>query len=466
MTTTAQPEQQGPRLVDPRAPVGALAAGAEGASAPVALAPPATPRAPASGVVSRTFDSLQIPAFRWFVLSAFGMFSSMNMQLVVKGYLTFQLTGSYAALGLMSLANALPGLALSMAGGVLADRVSKKHIMQWAQALSAVNSLAIAVLLALGMLRFEHLFISAIFQGGVQAIMMPARQSIVPELVGMRRLMNAIALNSAGMNTMRLVGPAAAGLLIAAVGSAWVYFIITGLYMFAVATMLPIPARPAPAAEPVAAAVAAPAVAMRGRGGARSVVELVDGFRYVGRNRLIGMLLVVNFLVVMGSMPYMMLLPGFVEDRLGGGAKELGLLMSISGSGALVGSLVLASMPPRHRGRILLGAALVLALTLIVFAWSTSFVLSMGLMVLVGLAQQGRMSISNALLQHYVDEVYRGRVMSIYMMEFSLMSLGVFFLGFLAEAVGAEWAIGGSAAVLVLVVAALYTSLPQLRNLD
>jgi len=76
------------------------------------------------------------------------------------------------------------------------------------------------------------------------------------------------------------------------------------------------------------------------------------------------------------------------------------------------------------------------------------------------------LSISNALLQHYVDEVYRGRVMSIYMMEFSLMSLGVFFLGFLAEAVGAEWAIGGSAAVLVLVVAALYTSLPQLRNLD
>ena len=122
--------------------------------------------------------------------------------------------------------------------------------------------------------------------------------------------------------------------------------------------------------------------------------------------------------------------------------------MGFTGIGALVGSLVIASMPSRNRGKLLLYSALLLGISLVAFAWSTNYVLSIGIMLFVGLGQQGRMALTTTMLQWYVEDEYRGRVMSLYMMEFGLMSLGVFFMGLLAEVIGPEYAIGGAAVVL------------------
>jgi MFS family permease len=161
----------------------------------------------------------------------------------------------------------------------------------------------------------------------------------------------------------------------------------------------------------------------------------------------------------------MMLMAGWVLDVLHGGPGGLGLLISIGGIGSLAGSLVIASLPSRNRGKLFLGGALLLGGTLILFSLSTMFWVSAAIMVFVGVGQSFRMSLSNVLIQSYVADEFRGRVMSIYMMEFSLTSFGTFLIGVLAEVIGPQIAVGGTAVGLVALTLILYVSSPRLRNL-
>jgi hypothetical protein len=166
----------------------------------------------------RTFESLGQSGFRWYMLAQLGSFGAMNMQQLVRAVIVFQITGSYAALGTVALAQAIPGIALTMWGGLVADRYPKKRVVQIGQAVSAANALVIAVLLFTDGLVFWHLLAASVMQGGVMAMMMPSRQAMMPEVVGMGRLMNATALSMGTMNLMRLIGPAVGGVLLAAYG--------------------------------------------------------------------------------------------------------------------------------------------------------------------------------------------------------------------------------------------------------
>ena len=430
----------------------------------------------------RTFESFKIAGYRWFFLAMLGQMASMNMQMLVRGFLVFELTGSYAALGTMSLGNAIPGLMFALFGGVIADRLQKKYVLQVGQLVNAMNAVAVGMLLLFGMLRFEHLMASAVVQGTVMALMMPSRQSMIPEIVGPRRLMNAVALNTAGMNLMRLAVPALGGILLAAADAYYVYFLMTGLYLFAVVTLTKVPSRGRSGED--ADAALAPAVTptgggrdgamgmgmgMRGGGmrrGAGSFKDIVDGVVYVARNRTVLTLLTANFFIVLTSMPYMMMLPGFVKQVLDGGPDKLGLLISITGIGSLAGSLVIASMPAKNRGKILLFGSALLGFALIGFSLSNVFWVTAIIMVFVGLGQTTRMSLSNVLLQAYVEDAYRGRVMSIYMMEFSLMQFGVFAVGILASVIGIQYALTFTSILLLLFIAYAFVFIPRLRDLD
>ena len=165
----------------------------------------------------RTFSSLKNPAYRFYFLGMLGQWGSMNMQMVTRSLLIYRLTGSAAILGLMSLANAIPMLFLSLFGGIIADRVQKKHVIQVGQASSAVVALSVAVALTTGYLSPQHpgswwvLIVNSVLQGTIMGLMMPSRQAIIPEIVGEEQVMNAVALNSLGMSTLRLLAPAAAG---------------------------------------------------------------------------------------------------------------------------------------------------------------------------------------------------------------------------------------------------------------
>ena len=402
----------------------------------------------------RTFDSLREPAFRWFFVAMLGQMAGMNMQMLVRGYLVFELTGSFAALGVIGLVSAIPVIALSLVGGVIADRAPRKLVLQLGQAANVGIALAMAALLFADLLRFEHLIVASFIQGAVMALMMPSRQAMVPEVVAPARLMNAVSLNAAGMNLMRLLAPAGGGFIVAIFGAGWAYVLMAALYVIAIAALMPVPGRPAAEQAPTAR-------------GARSsgAADLLDGLRYVVRDRVMFALVGVSFVTAILAMPYLMMLPGFVSDILDGGATELGLLMAISGAGSLLGSLVIASMPERRRGLLYLLSAIFLGAALLAFAASETFVLSAAVMVLVGIGTAGRQTLGNVLLQSYVEDRYRGRVMSIWMTQWGMMSGGTLFVGLVAERVGIQVALGGLAVALIAFTLAVLVLVPRVRRI-
>jgi MFS family permease len=403
----------------------------------------------------KTFDSLKHPAFRSYYMGLLGNMVPMNMQIIARSLLLYRLTGSAAILGLLALCHALPMVFLSLFGGVIADRLPKKLVLVVGHGCLAVVALTVALSLTLGCLSVENagswwiLLAASLAQGIVMGLMVPSRQAIIPELVGEKLLMNAVALNVFGMNTVRIMAPAAAGFLIDAIGFAIIYYIMTGLYMMAGIFFSLIPRSGA-------------------RAGSKQTVlsDLKGGLRYVRQNATILFLLVYTLFVICLSMPYMSLMPIFTDDILKVGATGMGALISLSGIGAIASSVILASLPNKRRGAILLTSSLLMGLALIGFSFSGSYYLSMVLIVFVGMGQAGRATLANTLLQYYVDEAYRGRVMSIYIMEFGLRSFGVFLAALLAEEIGVQWSIGGLAVILVIVSVVAILFVPRIRRLE
>ena len=430
----------------------------EGAPAPGGVRLPADARRPAvtsrllGGLTSaRTFESLQDRDFRWFFVATLGLNATMNMQMLARGYLVFELTGSYAALGTMALFLSVVMLGFSLYGGVLADRRSKRLVVQVGQIGSAVTSAAVAVLLFADQLRYEHLLIAAMAQGATGGLIFPALQSMPAEIVGLSRLQNAIALNMAGMNTMRLFGPMLGGVMLAIVGAEWVYVLMTALFLLSVVLLLRVPKR-----EPDPAAAGT-------RGG---IEELREGLAYILRTPTMFLLLALSFATSFLGMPYIRLLPGFVADVLDGGAAQLGLMMSVAGIGSLVGVLALASLPPGQRGKLLLLSVVVAGLGLTAFSASSNYLLSLALMVVVGLGEAGRQVLNNVLLHTHVEDAYRGRVSSVFMMQVGTMALGAFAVGLIAEFVGPQVGLGSFSLLLVVVALVIYAFVPRLRDLE
>ncbi len=414
------------------------------------------PRLPFAGRAGelRTFESLGDRNFRWFFISTLGQFGGIQTQMLAMGFIVYELTGSPGRLGLVALVNAIPSLAFSLYGGMLADRVPRRLVLQVGQTFQALLAGLVAALLFLGVLRYEHLIAIVFFQGAGMSLMMPARQAMIHEIAGEERLMNAISLGAAGMTTMRLIAPAIGGALLVIANSAWLYSAVVVYYLVAIGAIVPM------RLTSVSAAGAPAARDAQGWAGVR------DGIRYTARQPAILQVLAVNLLIVCASMPWMFLLPGWVEDVLGLGGFHLGLLLSVMGVGSLFGSLVIASLPPRRRGLLYLLSAVLLAGGVLAFTIFEAFLMAALLTAVIGVAHAGRMSLSTVLLQTYVDAEYRGRVLSIYMMEFGLVALGVFAVGAIAEVVGLQLAIGGAAAFLLVVALALFPAFPTLRRLQ
>lgn len=418
-----------------------------------------------SGIVARAFAAMSDANFRLLYIGNMLQFGSQQMQLLVRGYLVFQLTGSYAWLGTMALANAVPGVLLSPVGGVLADRAPKKTIIQVAQGFNAVNA-AVLALLAMGILGVQlevwHLFLSSFLQGGVNSIMMPSRQSIISDLVGPRRLMNAISVQASGQTLMQLLGPAAGGFLIKFLSPASVFWTMAAMYALAVTFTVRLPAHPLYSYDRHARPGGRPRRS-RARG---SVRDVVDGMVYTWRDPVLRAVVGVNFLIVIVAMPYTMLLAGFVESVLHQDGFALGMLSTAQGVGALAGSFVIASAAPHQRGRMMIGWGAFLGVTIVAFAISTNYWLTMAIMVFVGAGQAGRMAIGQVLIQTYAADEYRGRVTAVWFMQFSMVQFGTFFVGLLSEAVGPQWAIGGLAGLMVVAMGLVYAFVPRMRDLE
>ena len=428
-----------------------------------------SPQVIAKAWLDRTFGALGDRHFRMFYLGNVMQFGCMNMQLVVRGWLVFLLTGSFAALGTMALANAIPVLVCSPIGGVIADRAPKKTVIQLAQGYNVVNALLLVILAAgwFGLrLEFWHLFLSAFLQGAVNSLMQPSRQSMISDLVPRERLMNAIGINASGQTFMQLVAPGLAGFLIAAVSPAAVFGVITTMYVLAMVATMGLPAKPLYAFVPGAAPVGGGHGAVGRRRGGGGMADLIAGMKYVATSRTIRGIMVVNFLIVIVALPYTQLLPGFVAAVLHKGPVEQGLLQSVQGLGAIGGAIFIASAAATKRGRLLLFVGALLGGAIVAFSMSTIYWVTLPIMIVLGFAQASRMAIGQVLIQEYSEDEYRGRVASIWFMEFGIVQFGTFLVGLLAEAVGPQLAIGGMAVMLLTSMGLASLFMPSVRDLD
>lgn len=403
----------------------------------------------------RTFNSFKNPIFRLYYGGMLGQMAAMNMQMIAGSLLLKRLTESPAIVGWMSLANAIPMVSMSFFGGVIADRVEKKFVMLFGQVAFAIISLAIALALTFGYLSPERegswwiLVVSSVLQGATMGLAMPARQAIINDIVNEEELMNAISLNFMGMNALQLFAPALAGFMVAAFDFKAVYYMMTGLYIMAIVffTLMP-------------------RIGIRASGRARALTDIKAGLQYVWQEKTIFTILALSFIAVVLSMPYGMLMPFFADDVLKVGARGMGVLMSVSGAGAMVASITLASLPNRRRGLMMLGGGILLGVSLTAFAFSTLWPLSLALIVCVGIGGTVRMTLTNTLVQYYVEDEYRGRVMSLFMMQFGLSSFGTVIAGLVAEAFGVQWSVGGFAMALIVISILAVFLLPNLRRLD
>ena len=428
-----------------------------GPVAAVASAPGA-PAGRRRGFSLRTFDSLKQREFRWLFASTLGQMAAIQMQILMRSYVAYELTGSFAAIGIVGLASAVPMLLLSVFGGVLADRVPRKRILQAGHVLNGGFAFLIATLLLLDLLTVQQLFLIALLQGAVLALTISAGQAIVPEVAGRERLMNAVSLNAAGMSFMRLLAPAVAAWIIALVGMGSAYLTIAVFYGLALIALVPVRARRPGAMQP-AAGPGAPA-----GGGPGGLSDLLEGLRYSISNKVIFWVLVLNFVTAILAMPYMVLLPGYVADVFEGGPNELAWLAAASGAGSLFATLVIASLPERGRGVLLLVSSALLGVSLAVFAATSNLELGLGLVFVVGIFTAGRQALAMVLVQTYVDDAHRGRVMSIFMTQISMVLFGGFIVGLAAEALGIQAAIGGLGLGLAIFTLAVALAVPRLRR--
>ncbi|HWO93159.1 MAG TPA: MFS transporter [Dehalococcoidia bacterium] len=400
----------------------------------------------------RTFATLEIPEYRTLWWGMIASFVAMQMNIVARGYLAYDISGSAAALGLVSLAWGLPMLAFSLVGGAVADRMRKRDILIQSQVAMGVLALINAVLVHLGVIEIWHLVVLGLGQGTVFAFNMPARSAIIPEIVGHDRLQNAFALNNAGMNMSRIVGPAVAGGLISIpfFGMTGTFYLMAALYVVVLGSLLLLPKGKAP--ERVKAPM---------------LEDIAAGFIHIRRNEVLLMLMSMAFVPVLFGMPYQTLMPVFQKDVLHVGSLGLGLLLGATGVGALVGSLFVASLEDgRMRGQIQLVMGLSFGVSLVIFAAMQSFVLALIAIGLVGLVSSAYMSLNQTMIMSYTEEDYYGRVMSVYMMTFSLMPLSAMPMGLLADSVGAPLTVAGAAALIVLFMAGLAFLVPGYRRIQ
>ena len=366
------------------------------------------------------------------------MMAGMQMELVTLGYLVYDITGSPLLLGVVDAGFAIPLLVLALFGGAIADRVDRRRLIQFGQGATAFIVGFIALDIAAGTVNWVHLFFAALVEGAVFALMMPARQSIIPRLVGTEQLTNALALNSSVIGATTLIAPSLAGVLYAFIGPEGVYFLIAGLSFAALGF-----SRLLPRIEPAAASSHASVFA-----------DISDGLRYIRRHTLIMVLLGLGLSSALLSWPFRMLIPVFIVDVYHMGPGSMGLMVGVLGGGALVGSLIVASMGRWKRGLLLICGGLMTGTALLVVAAIPVYLVAVGVMVLLGLGNSVGWSLNQALLMEKTEDVYMGRVVSVFTMSWGLLPLGVLPAGIAAEVIGAPATVA-ILGTLMLVIAVL-----------
>lgn len=396
-----------------------------------------------------TFRAFKHRNYRLFFSTQFLSLIGTWMQTAAQAWLAYRLTDSAFLLGVVAFAGQVPVFILGPLAGAIADRHSKRRILLFTQVSGLVLASTLAVLTLTGTVHVVHIVALASLLGISSAFDVPARQAFMIELVGKQDLINAIALNSSMVNAARIVGPALAGIVVAKAGEGWC-FALNGLSF--VATIVGLSRMQLkPHRRPSRQAVLA---------------HMLEGFRFVRATRPVAALLLLLGVNSLFGMPYAVLMPVFAREILHGGPRALGLLLAMSGAGALAGALLLAMRRgTRGLGTWIAISAVGFGASLIAFAASSSFWLSAAILVGVGFFMIVQMAASNTLIQVMVPDELRGRVMAFYsMMLLGMAPFGALFAGALASHLGAPVTVAVAGVSCVLAAAVFALRLPGLRR--
>jgi MFS family permease len=374
------------------------------------------------------------------------------MTRIATYWLVYRLTGSALLLGTVSFSGQIPTFLLAPFAGVWVDRLNRRHVLLWTQALSMVQSLLLAALTFSGHITVGWIIVLSVMQGAINAFDMPSRQAFMVQMIGDDRadLSNAIAINSSMVNMARLVGPSLAGMVIAASSEGWCFLIDGISYIAVIASLL-------------AMSIATPTIR---RKTTSTFHEMKEGWSYVSGFHAIRTILMLFAAVSLLGMPFVVLMPIFAAKVLGGGPHTLGFLMGAMGVGALISALSLAARKSvRGLIRIIPLSATVFGLGLIGFGLSRSFWLSMLMVLVAGMGMMQGMAASNTIIQTLVSEEKRGRVMSYYTMAFVGMApFGSLLAGSLASVIGAPWTVILNGILIMAGAGWFFAQLPALRR--
>ncbi|MGZ7039126.1 MAG: MFS transporter [Thermoanaerobaculia bacterium] len=356
---------------------------------------------------------------------------------IATSWLVYRLTGSELLLGVVGFASQIPMLLLAPFGGVLVDRWNRHRMLVITQILSALQSLLLAILTLAHRITVTEIIVLQVVQGIINSFDTPARQAFVVEMVEDREdLPNAIALNSSMFNASRIVGPSIGGVLIAAVGEGWCFMADAISYVAVIVSLL-----------------AMTVTRERRSSGEKDMFrELNVGVKYVLGSVPVRTLLILVAIVSTMGMPYAVLMPAIASRVLHGGPHTLGLLMTASGTGALLGTIYLASRRSvLGLGKVIVFATMLLSAGLIAFSLSHTLWISLLALPLVGAGMMLQSASANTVLQTVVDEDLRGRVMAFYTVAIlGTQPIGSLLSGVLADRIGAQHAIFVGAVVCVL----------------
>ena len=377
---------------------------------------------------------------------------AMNMQMITRGWLVLRLENdSPLALVLVMVSFAAPMTVVSLVGGALADRFPKKNLIIVSQSGNAVMTFVLAMLDASGEIWFGAVMIIGVINGSMMAINMPSRQAIISDIVPESKLMNAVALNNSAMNLTRIIGPAIAGFLIVFIDTSGVFYLISAIYVLSALSLLMVKTN-----------------SVQERSSKKSVgKDIFEGLRYVWNDVHLRGLILMAFLPSLFGFTLFALLPVWAREALNVNSSDLGILMTMMGVGALIGTLGLAAVRKfDRRGILLLGLGVFWGITLVGLANSMIFPVAVPFLIIIGLVSSIYMSLNMTLTQLSATPEMRGRVMSIMMMTFGLMPIGALPFGTIAEYIGTANSLTISGILLSLLTLAFAFAYPAFKRIE
>jgi len=397
----------------------------------------------------QVFRSLRHRNYRLLWVNRLAVFAGYWIQVTAQGWLVLQLTDSAFWVGMIAFIIGIPALFLSLFGGLYADRLDRRKMMLFGNGISALLIFLLATLTSTGVIAIWHIVAISVLLGTVWALTDPASMAIIPSLVTPDDLMNAMVMNALAWQISQFIGPAIAGVLMG-LGAIGGTFYGAGIASVAAFLLL--------------SRIRSQATVTTRRTSIGK--DIKEGLSYIRSAKVALMLILLMAVVALFALPYIWLMPVFAQDVLGLGEAGYSQLMMAVGAGGLGGGIIAAKLGDfQRKGRLLVGSALTFTVTLILFAMSRSFPISLVLAVIIGGANGIFIAVTDALLLSIIPDQFRGRVMGLFIITWYLPSIGSLMLGAATDWVGLPVAVIAGSLICIVFILGAVLRLPALRRL-